>query len=61
MQWAALGITRVKHVLAGGGTRVATTEELIATYPGLAHYSPLPRPRPHHAGRDRGKPEAVEG
>ena len=35
MQWAALGITRVKHVLAGGGTRVATTEELIATYPGL--------------------------
>ena len=33
--WAALGITRVKHVLAGGGTRVATTEELIATYPGL--------------------------
>ena len=35
VRWARAGITRVKHVLAEGGTRVATLEELVRAYPGL--------------------------
>ena len=35
VRWATAGITRVKHVLAAGGTRVATLEELVRAHPGL--------------------------
>ena len=35
LRWARAGVTRVKHVLAAGGTRVAKLEELLQAHPGL--------------------------
>ena len=35
LRWARAGVTRVKHVLAAGGTRVAKLEELLQAHPDL--------------------------
>jgi hypothetical protein len=35
LRWARAGVTRVKHVLAADGTRVATVEELVHAHPDL--------------------------
>ena len=35
LRWARAGISRVRHVLAAGGTRVATLEELVQAHPNL--------------------------
>ena len=35
LRWARAGVSRVRHVLAAGGARVATLEELLQAHPDL--------------------------